>query len=156
MVKIMKNSNYERMMTMKVKDIMTKSVAYVNPSSTVIDAAKLMQQHNVGSIPVCDQGGIVGIVTDRDIIVRNVASGKNPQQTAVRDVMTQNVLTVNPEMEMDEVTKIMSSSKIRRVPVVDHNNLVGIVALGDVAIDAKYDTEVADTLIEISRPSIPQ
>lgn len=141
---------------MKVKDIMTKSVAYVNPSSTVIDAAKLMQQHNVGSIPVCDQGGIVGIVTDRDIIVRNVASGKNPQQTAVRDVMTQNVLTVNPEMEMDEVTKIMSSSKIRRVPVVDHNNLVGIVALGDVAIDAKYDTEVADTLIEISRPSIPQ
>lgn len=156
MGKIQENSNYERMMTMKVKDIMTKSVAYVNPSSTVIDAAKLMQQHNVGSIPVCDQGGIVGIVTDRDIIVRNVASGKNPQQTAVRDVMTQNVLTVNPEMEMDEVTKIMASSKIRRVPVVDHNNLVGIVALGDVAIDAKYDTEVADTLIEISRPSIPQ
>jgi CBS domain-containing protein len=144
------------MMKMKVKDIMTKSVAYVNPSSTVIDAAKLMQQHNVGSIPVCDQGGIVGIVTDRDIIVRNVASGKNPQQTAVRDVMTQNVLTVNPDMEMDEVTKMMASCKIRRVPVVDHNNLVGIVALGDVAIDAKYDTEVADTLTEISRPSIPQ
>lgn len=64
---------YERMINVKVKDIMTKNVAYISPTSTVADAAKMMQQHNVGSIPVCDQNGLVGIVTDRDIVVRNIA-----------------------------------------------------------------------------------
>ncbi|WP_054749760.1 CBS domain-containing protein [Ruminiclostridium josui] len=138
---------------MKVKDIMTTNVTYVEPNASIVDTAKLMQQHNVGSIPVCDKGSVVGIVTDRDIVVRNIAVGKNPQQTPVREIMTTGITSVSPDMEMSQVTKMMADSQIRRVPVVDHNNLVGIVALGDVATDAKYDTEVADTLTEISRPS---
>ena len=73
---------------MKVKDIMTKNVAYINPSSTIVEAAQLMQKHNVGSIPVCDQSGVIGIITDRDIVVRNVAHDNNPKSTSVRDVMT--------------------------------------------------------------------
>ncbi|WP_024834289.1 CBS domain-containing protein [Ruminiclostridium josui] len=141
---------------MKVKDIMTTNVTYVEPNASIVDTAKLMQQHNVGSIPVCDKGSVVGIVTDRDIVVRNIAVGKNPQQTPVREIMTTGITSVSPDMEMSQVTKMMADSQIRRVPVVDHNNLVGIVALGDVATDAKYDTEVADTLTEISRPSKPQ
>lgn len=141
---------------MKVKDIMTTNVTYVEPNASILDTAKLMQQHNVGSIPVCDKGSVVGMVTDRDIVVRNIAIGKNPQQTPVSDIMTTGVTSVSPDMEMSQVTKMMANSQIRRVPVVDQNNLVGIVALGDVATDAIFDTEVADTLTEISRPSKPQ
>lgn len=135
---------------------MTTNVTYVEPNASILDTAKLMQQHNVGSIPVCDKGSVVGMVTDRDIVVRNIAIGKNPQQTPVSDIMTTGVTSVSPDMEMSQVTKMMADSQIRRVPVVDQNNLVGIVALGDVATDAKFDTEVADTLTEISRPSKPQ
>lgn len=136
---------------MKVRDIMTKDVTYVNPAETVSETAHLMQMNNIGSIPVCDQSGIVGIVTDRDIVVRSVAHGKNPQQTPVSDIMTTGVTTVNPEMEMNAVAKQMANSQIRRVPVIENNTLIGIVALGDVALDAKYDTEVADTLSDISK-----
>lgn len=141
---------------MKVRDVMTKDVAYVNPATTVTETAHLMQMHNVGSIPVCDQSGVIGIVTDRDIVIRTIAPGKNPQQTAVKDVMTSSVTTVTPEMEMKDVTKQMANSQIRRVPVIENNTLVGIVALGDVAVEAKYDTEVADTLVDISKPTLPQ
>lgn len=141
---------------MKVKDVMTKNVAYVNPNATISETAQLMQQHNVGSIPVCDQSGVVGIVTDRDIVVRTVAHGKNPQQTHVTDIMTTGIKTVTPDMEMNDVAQQMANSQIRRVPVIENNTLVGIVALGDVATDCKYDTEVADTLIDISKPLKPQ
>jgi CBS domain-containing protein len=144
------------MILMKVKDVMTKNVAYVNPAATISETAQLMQQHNVGSIPVCDQSGVVGIVTDRDIVVRSIAHGKNPQQTKVTDIMTTGITTVSPDMEMSDVASKMSSSQIRRVPVVENNSLVGIVALGDVAVDAKFNTEVADTLSNISKPSKPQ
>jgi CBS domain-containing protein len=138
---------------MKVKDVMTKNVTYVNPATTVTETAHLMQMHNIGAIPVCDQSDVVGIVTDRDIVVRTVAPGKNPQMTTVKDVMTAGVSTVSPDMDIKDVTRQMANSQIRRVPVIENNTLVGIVALGDVAVDAKYDTEVAETLINISKPT---
>lgn len=141
---------------MKVKDIMTKNVAYINPMSTIVDAAQLMQKHNVGSIPVCDQNGVIGIVTDRDIVVRNIAHGKNPQSTAVRDVMTSQVTTVTPDMDINDVSEIMSQVQIRRIPVVENNMLVGIVALGDVAADSRFDMEASEALTEISRPARPE
>lgn len=143
------------MIKLKVKDIMTKNVAYVNPTSTVIEAAQLMQKHNVGSIPVCDQNGIVGIVTDRDIVVRNVAHGTNPQNTPVRDVMTSKVTTVSPDMDVSEASRMMSENQIRRLPVVENNMLVGMVSLGDVATHPKSDMEASEALTEISRPSKP-
>jgi len=141
---------------MKVKDIMTKNVAYVNPMSTVVDAARLMQKHNVGSIPVCDQNGVIGIVTDRDIVVRNVAHGNNPQSTAVKDVMTSQVVTATPDMDVKDVSEIMSKQQVRRLPVVENNMLVGIVALGDVAADTRFDMEASEALSEISRPAKPE
>ena len=141
---------------MKVKDIMTKNVAYVNPMSTVVDAARLMQKHNVGSIPVCDQNGVIGIVTDRDIVVRNVAHGNNPQSTAVKDVMTSQVVTATLDMDVKDVSEIMSKQQVRRLPVVENNMLVGIVALGDVAADTRFDMEASEALSEISRPAKPE
>ena len=139
-------------MKLKVKDIMTKSVAYVNPMSTVVETAQLMQKHNVGSLPVLDQNGVVGIVTDRDIVVRNVAHGKDPQSTPVKDVMTSQVTKVTPDMDISEVSGLMSKEQVRRLPVVENNKLVGIVALGDMATDSKFDTEASDALSEISKP----
>lgn len=141
---------------MKVRDKMTTNVTYINPDSTVVEAAQLMQQHNVGSIPVCDQSGVVGIVTDRDIIVRNIAHGKNPQSTPVRDVMTAKVATASPDMDVDDVSKMMAQNQIRRVPVVDNNKIVGMLALGDMATDNRFNVEASEALTEISKPSSPQ
>jgi CBS domain-containing protein len=144
------------MIIMKVKDIMTKNVAYVNPSNTVVEAAQLMQKHNVGVIPVCDQSGVVGLVTDRDIVVRNIAHAKNPQITPVSDVMTSQVTTVSSDTDVDEASRIMANNQVRRLPVVENNMLVGIVALGDLATNNRFDTEASKALTEISFPSKPQ
>lgn len=141
---------------MKVKDIMTKSVAYINPSSSITEAAQLMQKHNIGSVPVCDQTGVIGIVTDRDIVVRNVAHGTDPHTTLVKNVMTSQITTVTPDMDVNQVSDIMSRSQIRRLPVVENNKLVGIVALGDIAADSRFDTEASEALTDISRPAKPQ
>ena len=141
---------------MKVKDIMTKNVAYINPDATVTDAARLMQKHNVGSIPVCDENGVVGIVTDRDIVVRNVAHGNDPRMTKVRDVMTSQVRAATPDMDVRDVSDMMSRNQVRRVPVVEDNKLVGIVSLGDMATDMRLDMEASEALSEISRPSKPE
>jgi CBS domain-containing protein len=140
-----------RRKTMKVKDIMTKDITYINPDSKVVEAAQLMQKHNVGSIPVCDQSGVIGIVTDRDIIVRNIAHGKDPKETPVRDVMTGQVIMASPDMEVDEVAGMMASKQIRRVPVVDNNMIVGMVALGDIATDKRFSMEASEALAEISK-----
>lgn len=141
---------------MKVKDIMTKSVAYINPESSVTEAAQMMQMHNVGSIPVCDKNGVIGMVTDRDIVVRNVAHGTDPHKTPVKNVMTSQVTTVTPDMDVNQVSSIMATNQIRRIPVVADNILVGIVALGDLATNSRFDTEASDVLTDISRPSRPE
>lgn len=146
----------KELVLLKVKDIMTKNIAYISPMSNVVEAAQLMQKHNVGSIPVCDKNGVLGILTDRDIVVRNIAHGKNPKDTPVKDVMTSVVTTASPDMDINDVSKIMAQNQIRRIPVVENNMLVGMVAIGDVATDGRYDTEVSETLFEISTPSKPQ
>lgn len=138
---------------MKVRDKMTKSVSYVKPTNTVVEAAQVMQKLNVGAVPVFDQNKVVGVVTDRDIVVRNVAHGKSPQETKVQDVMTSQVTTVTPDMEVEEVSKIMAQQQIRRVPVVENNQLVGILSLGDIATDYRFDTEASEALSEISKPN---
>lgn len=137
---------------MKVKDIMTKNVAYVKPDASVFDAAALMQQHNIGAVPVCDNNGVVGMVTDRDIVVRNVVAGSDPKTTPVSNIMTTGVATVSSDTDIKDVGTIMAQKQVRRVPIVDNNELVGIVALGDLATDRRFDTEASEALTDISRP----
>lgn len=144
------------MVILKVRDIMTKNVAWVDPTSTVEEAAQLMQKHNIGAIPVCDRGNLLGIVTDRDIVVRNVAHGKNARDTSVKDVMTTQVTSVTPDMDVKEASGLMSSQQIRRVPVVEGSQIIGIVSLGDMAADRRFDTEASKALTDISRPSKPE
>jgi len=138
---------------MKVREKMTKNVGYVNPSNTVAEAAQIMQKMNVGSVPVFDQNRVVGVVTDRDIVVRNVAHGKTAQETKVQDVMTSKVTTVSPDMDVDKVSKIMAEQQIRRVPVVENNQIVGMLSLGDMATDHRFDIEASEALTEISKPT---
>ncbi|MDO8685855.1 MAG: CBS domain-containing protein [Clostridiales bacterium] len=141
---------------MRVSDKMTRNVACVQTTATLTEAAQMMQKHNVGSVPVCDAAStVVGMLTDRDIVVRTIAWGRNPQTTPVTDVMTGGVATVTPEMDMEDVARIMSDKQIRRVPVVDKGKLVGILALGDIATDYRYNIEASEALSDISRPSRP-
>jgi len=138
---------------MKVKEIMTTKVAFVNPDDKIVEAAKLMQKYNVGSVPVCEKDdSLVGIITDRDIVVRNIAAGNDPFSTAVSSVMTPAVQSVGPDAGMDEATKLMADYQVRRLPVVENSKLVGIVALADIATDNRVDTEASEALAEISKP----
>ena len=138
---------------MKVKEIMTTKVAFVNPDDKIVEAAKLMQKYNVGSVPVCEKDdSLVGIITDRDIVVRNIAAGNDPFSTAVSSVMTPAVQSVGPDAGMDEATRLMADYQVRRLPVVENSKLVGIVALADIATDNRVDTEASEALAEISKP----
>lgn len=140
---------------MKVRDVMTKSVATIRPDATIKEAASIMQQHNVGSIPVVDTNGLVGIVTDRDIVVRNIAAGQDPQSTPVKNVMTSQVTTVTPDEDVHNISQMMSTRQIRRVPVVENQKLVGMVSLGDIATTGVTNMEASEALTEISKPSKP-
>jgi CBS domain-containing protein len=138
-----------------ISEIMTRDVMTVSPQESIKRAAQLMDELNVGAIPVSDGGRLIGMVTDRDITVRATSAGESPDQTMVRDVMSVGVKTCFDDQSVDEVMEQMRDVQIRRVPVLDHNtqNLVGIVSLGDVA--TKHSAEVDRTLEKISMPAEP-
>lgn len=137
---------------MKVKNIMSRDVACLSPEDTVEKAAQLMDQRGIGSLPVWDQGKVVGMVTDRDIVLRSTAKGQSADQKKVRDVMSTNPVTGSPEMDVDEAAKIMSEKQIRRLPIVDHDNLVGVVALGDISVEPSLQDNAGKALKNISKP----
>lgn len=141
---------------MQVKEIMTTNIAVIGPNNSVLDAAKVMQAHNVGSIPVCQENGkVVGIVTDRDIVVRNIANNGDPKTTLIKDMMTVEVITAEPSMDIDLASKIMAQNKIRRLPVIQNDSLVGMIAIGDLATRHLLHEEAGSALSEISEPSRP-
>lgn len=137
---------------MKVKDIMSKDIASVSSEEPIEKAAQLMKQYDVGSIPVCSQDEVIGIVTDRDIAVRTIAEGQNPKQQKVREIMSSDPVVGNPDMDIHEAAKIMSDKQIRRLPIVDHNSLVGIVALGDISVEPNLQDNAEEALKNISQP----
>ena len=141
---------------MKIKDVMTKDVSSLHVDDTVIKAAEIMKEQNVGSVPVCDSNRVVGMITDRDIALRTVASGKNPDKQSVRDVMSTNPVVGQPEMDVLDAAKIMGERQIRRLPVIEKNGLVGIVSLGDLAIEPSLENEASEALTDISEPSTPE
>jgi CBS domain-containing protein len=138
-----------------IQDIMTRDVQTISPEETVRRAAQMMDELNVGSIPVCDGNKLVGMITDRDITVRSTAAGQAPESTRVGDVMSTDVRTCSPHQSVDEVLGQMGDVQIRRVPVIDQAShaVVGIVSLGDMA--TKHSAQVDRALDEISTPSEP-
>ena len=140
-----------------VADVMTRGVRTLTPTDSVSQAAQAMDELNVGVIPVCDGDKLVGMVTDRDIVVRGVAQDCDLKTTKLADVMSTNVRCATEEQDVDEILGQMAGSQIRRMPVVDGNKrLVGIVTLGDIADKNPGDEmDVANSLAEISSPSQP-
>jgi len=139
---------------MKLADIMTRDVTVVSPTDSARRAAQVMDELNVGVLPVCDGRRIVGMVTDRDLTIRITALGKNPEQARVEDAMSTNVRWCFEDENVEAVIRKMGDTQIRRLPVVDRDhNLVGIVSLGDVA--TKSDDVAEQTLEDISEPSEP-
>ena len=139
---------------MKIADIMTRNVRVVSPDRTIQEAARLMDEMNVGALPVCDGRRLRGVITDRDITVRATAAGLPPDTTRVRDVMSDNVWWCFDDDDVSHIVELMSDHQIRRLPVVDHDkHLVGIVALGDLATEREGDASRA--LHRISTPSEP-
>jgi CBS domain-containing protein len=139
---------------MKISDIMTRNVRVVAPDRTIQEAARLMDEMNVGVLPVCDGRRLRGMITDRDITVRATAAGLPPDTTRVRDVMTDDVWWCFDDDDVGHIVQLMSDHQIRRLPVIDRDkHLVGIVALGDLATDSEGDASRA--LRRISSPSEP-
>lgn len=132
---------------MKVKDCMCSQVVCAKPNTTIQDVAKQMQTAHVGCMPVCnDQNQIVGLVTDRDIILRCVACDKEAKQTPVSEVMTTNVYTVSPEDTVEQAEKYMCECQVKRIPVVEQGTIKGIITLGDLARNPQVtDATVGNT-----------
>jgi CBS domain-containing protein len=139
---------------MKVSEIMTKNPAVCEPETTLQEVARLMVKNDCGEIPVVDSRRTmrpVGVVTDRDIVVRCVAEGKNPLEHDAGDVMSSPVVTVTPDTDIDDVGDRMEENQVRRIPVVDEaGTICGIVAQADIARHA-HPREVAEVVREVSR-----
>ena len=134
---------------MNVIECMCTNVACVNPNATVCDVAKLMLDKHVGCIPVCNENNnIVGLVTDRDLILRTLACEKDIKQTPVSEVMTTKVFNIAPDAEVSEAEKIMCDCQIRRVPVVENDVLVGIITVGDLANNKTISSQDVSNTVE--------
>jgi CBS domain-containing protein len=140
---------------MKVRDIMTTDVTAMPPTCTIAEVAQAMRRLDVGSIPLVDNSRLVGVITDRDIAIRVVADGLDPHLEAAESHMTSSPITIAPDTSSEEAAQIMAREQIRRLPVVENGNLIGYLALGDLAAQNK-DRQVGETLEEISEPSKPQ
>lgn len=136
---------------MKVKDIMTKRVIGVGPEESVEVAARTLSQYNIGALPVWGADGkLCGMITDRDLVVRCMASGRLPADTKVRQVMTGQVTSVQPDMDVGVAAHLMGRKQIRRLPVTENGKLCGMVSLGDMANLEECVMNAADALADIT------
>ena len=128
-------------MAKKARDIMEADVEFVSADDTVAEAAKKMAKHDVGALPICNEDKrLEGMITDRDIAVKAVAKGKDPKKTKVRDIADQpEVVTIGADDSIDEALKTMKNKKVRRLPVIDGREVVGIISQGDVATNLPED-----------------
>lgn len=130
---------------------MNPSVVSIEPNESLALAARLMARHNIGALPVCgEDGGLRGILTDRDIVLRCVAAAEDPAKVQAKDVMTRNCTVAAPEDDPREATRLMASKQVRRLPIMDNGCVVGMISLGDLAVCQKYDMEASKALSEIS------
>ncbi len=140
---------------MKIREMMTKGTRFVAPDTPVIEAAGLMRVHDIGVVPVLEEARIVGMLTDRDIVLQVVADGRDPNSTLVRDVMSTGSISVFEDQEVDEAVQLMQRYQVRRLPVLDRSSkLVGIVSLGDIAVDVHAGLS-GRVLKDVSEPAAP-
>ena len=136
---------------MKLREIMTRQVVRIHPEESVSVAARMLEHYNIGMLPVCDgRGHVCGLVTDRDLVTRCVAAGRNPAATAVREVMTRIVISGMEDMDVSVAAHLMGREQIRRLPILENGKLTGMVSLGDMAKREQTTIDAGDALAEIS------
>jgi CBS domain-containing protein len=139
-------------MTTSVRDVMTENPASIGASASVVEAARLMREAHIGSLPITDDEKVVGIITDRDITTRVVAEAADPTTTSVGDVYSRDLISVEPDTELDGALEVMARHQVRRLPVVESGRLVGIVSQADIAL--RENEKKTGALVEaISEPS---
>jgi CBS domain-containing protein len=138
-------------MAKKIREVMTSNPRTVEANASVIDAATLMHGEDVGIVPIVEGDRLVGTITDRDIAIRVVAEGKDPQSTTVREIASTQLVTIDPEQELEEALRLMAQHQVRRLPVVEEDGrLVGIVAQADVAREGE-DSRTGQVVEQISQ-----
>jgi CBS domain-containing protein len=137
-------------MSTSIKEVMTSDVKSCESGTTVAEVAKVMAKEDVGPVPVVEEGRLTGIVTDRDIVVRVVAEGRDPSSTRVGDIASRDLVTVSPDDDLDTALKQLAQNQVRRIPVVEAGRLVGIVAQADIA-RLGSDAKTGEVVEEISR-----
>jgi CBS domain-containing protein len=142
---------------MKVEEVMTPDVVMVGPNATLAEAAQLMRREDIGPLPVCEHGQVFGMLTDRDIAIRAVAEGRDPEATLVRDVMTADLVCCFADDEVREAARLMQETQLRRLLVIDdQRHLVGIVSLADIVMQTGNDRLAGQTLERVTEPTDSQ
>jgi CBS domain-containing protein len=131
-------------MAQSIREVMTADPQTVSSDATLEEAARQMQSDDIGAVLVTDNGDVAGILTDRDIVVRAVAEGRDPSSTKVGDVATRDVQTLTPDSSIDDAIKLVREQNVRRIPVVEDGRPAGIVSIGDLAIERDTDSALAD------------
>jgi CBS domain-containing protein len=134
-----------------VKEIMSKDCVTVSLQDNVFEIAVKMKENDIGFIPVVEGKKLIGVVTDRDLVIRGYAE-KREGSAAVQQVISKNITSIPSNTTVDEAAKIMAKEQVRRLPVVDNGELVGVVAIGDLAVRDKFENEAGDALSKISEP----
>ena len=135
---------------MKLKEIMSTNPVKIDPEESVAVAARTLTHYNIGALPVCrSDGKLCGMITDRDLVTRCLASGKTPENPRVREVMTGKVVSAEPAMDTGAAAHLMGRQQIRRLPVVEDGRLQGVVSLGDLAIREDCSMDAAEALGDI-------
>ncbi|MCM3616391.1 CBS domain-containing protein [Sutcliffiella horikoshii] len=132
-----------------VREVMTTNVDFCTPLDNVFEVATKMKDLDVGAIPIVENGQLLGMITDRDLVVRGIAE-KHPGSNSVTNVMSDHLITIGPDASIEEAAHTMAEHQIRRLPVVENGGLIGIVSLGDLAIRDYSDDQAGEALSEIS------
>jgi CBS domain-containing protein len=142
---------------MQLKDIMTPNPECIAPGATLQQAARRMRDLDVGSLPVCDNDRLAGMITDRDITVRAIAEGNDPKTTRVREAMSEEIIYGFEDQDVEEAARLMEDKQIRRLAVLNRDKrLVGLVSLGDLAVESGDRAKAGEVLREVSEPAIPR
>jgi len=134
------------MMTMKVKEAMIKNVVTLQQDVSAYDAVKLMNENRIGCLVVLQYGQVVGIITERDMLERVLEKCKNPKETNITEIMTKRVIVGKPDMQLAEAAKLMFEKKVKKLPIVEGNRLVGLVTLTDLARMASLDEKTMELI----------
>ena len=135
---------------MEVRALMSRDVVTVSPKEPATVAARMLARYNIGALPVAENGRLQGMITDRDIAVRCVAAGRDPEQTPVGEIMTGRVVSAAPGDDAEEAARCMAREQIRRLPVVERGCVVGMLSLGDLSVNDRMKMEASACLSEIS------